>query len=243
MTGQLVPFDFNGQPIRSITVDGEPWFIATDVCSILEIGNSRQAVSYLDDDEKGVTTNDTPGGAQQVGIVNESGLYSLILRSRKAEAKAFKKWVTSVLLPQIRKTGAYGQPTMSREELLSRAVLEATSAIAELEPKAKAFDTFLSSVGDYSVNEAAKVLSRDHGILTGQGRLFQFMETLGWIYRDAKNRPLPYQTQVDNGRLVAKPQFHYHPETGDVVADPPQIRVTAKGLDALRGKYLDSKSA
>lgn len=238
MSTDLTPFDFNGQPIRSVTINGEPWFIATDVCSILEIGNSRQAVSYLDDDEKGVTTNDTLGGTQQVGIVNESGLYSLILRSRKAEAKAFKKWVTSVLLPQIRKTGSYGQPTMSREELLSRAVLQADEWIKELEPKAKAFDTFLSSTGDYSVNEAAKVLSRDHGILTGQGRLFAYMEKIGWLYRDAKNKPVPLQTQINNGRLVAKAQFHYHPETGDVVADSPQVRITAKGLDALRSKYL-----
>ena len=242
MSANLMPFEYEGQDIRTVTIGDDPWFVAADVARILGYRDAANLTRRLDDDERGTRSMSTPSGQQDMTVISESGLYSAILGSQVTGAKAFKKWVTSVLLPQIRKTGAYGQPTMTREELLSRAVLEATSAIAELEPKAKAFDTFLSSVGDYSVNEAAKVLSRDHGILTGQGRLFQFMETHGWIYRDAKNRPLPYQTQVDNGRLVAKPQFHYHPETGDVVADPPQIRVTAKGLEALRGKYLDDKA-
>lgn len=243
MTGQLMPFDYEGNEIRTMQIDGAPAFIGKDACTVLGISKYRDAITQLDDDERVSVAVDTLGGTQQMTAVTESGLYALMLISRSPKVKPFRRWVTGTVLPQIRKTSFYGQPTMSRVELLSRAVLEATSAIAELEPKAKAFDAFLSSVGDYSVNEAAKVLSRDHGILTGQGRLFQFMETIGWIYRDAKNRPLPYQTQVDAGRLVAKPQFHFHPETGDVVADPPQIRITAKGLDALRGKYLDTKSA
>lgn len=114
----------------------------------------------------------------------------------------------------------------------------AESKVAELAPKAETFDAFLSSVGDYSVNEAAKILARDNNILTGQGRLFTFMQGLGWIYRDAKGRPIPYQAQVDAGRLAARAQFHFHPETGERIPDPPQIRVTAKGLAALRHKYL-----
>lgn len=248
MTADLVPFAYEGAELRSVLVDGEPWFITADALALLDLG--RSSTTALDDDEKGVHSMDTLGGKQSAAVISESGLYSLILRSRKDEAKAIKRWITREVLPAIRKTGTYTVALPeTREELLARAVLEATSAlaekdahIAELEPKAKTFDVFLSTVGDYSVNEAAKVLSRDHGILTGQQRLFTFMEKLCWIYRDGKGKPVPYQTQVENGRLVAKPQFHYHPETGEVVADPPQIRVTAKGLEALHQKYLAAAS-
>lgn len=92
-------------------LEGEPWFVAADVCRALGLGNSRQTLSYLDDDEKGVITSDTLGGKQEMSTINEPGLYSLILRSRKPEAKAFKRWITHEV---IRKTGGYiaGQETM-----------------------------------------------------------------------------------------------------------------------------------
>lgn len=106
MTG-VMPFDFEGAPVRVIEIDEAPWFVAADVCRVLEIGNSRQALSRLDDDEKGVTTNDTLGGNQEMAVISESGLYSLILTSRKPAAKRFKKWVTSELLPTIRRTGVW----------------------------------------------------------------------------------------------------------------------------------------
>lgn len=106
---QLQVFNFTENvSIRTImSEDGCPWFVAADVCTALEIVNSRQAVSRLDEDEKGVTTNDTLGGKQTMATINESGLYSLILTSRKPEAKKFKKWVTSEVLPAIRKYGKY----------------------------------------------------------------------------------------------------------------------------------------
>lgn len=91
-----------------IDTKGEPWFVAKDVCDILEISNSRDAISRLDDDEKGVAQTDTLGGLQDVNIINESGLYGLIFRSDKPQAKAFRKWVTSEVLPAIRKFGRYG---------------------------------------------------------------------------------------------------------------------------------------
>lgn len=105
---QPLRFDFNGNPLTA-TYDerGEPRFIASDVCKILDIGNIAQAVARLDDDEKGITTVYTLGGSQDVLTVNESGLYSLVLTSRKKEAKAFKRWITHEVLPAIRKTGKY----------------------------------------------------------------------------------------------------------------------------------------
>lgn len=101
---------YNNNQLRVIDKNGEPWFVAKDVCEILELGNTSQAVSYLDDDEKGISTNDTPSGRQEMLIVSESGLYSLIFRSRKDEAKNFRRWVTHEVLPSIRKTGSYTVP-------------------------------------------------------------------------------------------------------------------------------------
>jgi prophage antirepressor-like protein len=108
----LQVFEYEDQrPFRIIDINGEPWFVLADVCRELEVGNPSQAASTLDDDEKGIITGDTLGGAQKMVIVNESGLYSLILRSRKPAAKRFKKWVTKEVLPSIRKTGGYGRNT------------------------------------------------------------------------------------------------------------------------------------
>ena len=99
---------------QSKTLEGEPWFVAADVAKALGLGNSSMAVSKLDEDEKGISLIDTLGGEQKLGIVNESGLYSLVLSSRKPEAKAFKRWITHEVIPSIRKTGGYiaGQETI-----------------------------------------------------------------------------------------------------------------------------------
>ena len=96
--------------MRVVMRDGEPWFVAADVCMALELGNSRQALTRLDSDEKGVISTDTLGEKQEMSIVNEAGLYSLVLGSRKPEAKAFKRWVTHDILPSIRKHGMYATP-------------------------------------------------------------------------------------------------------------------------------------
>ncbi|WP_018126127.1 BRO-like protein [Desulfovibrio oxyclinae] len=105
--GSVIPFDFDGSAVRVVMREDEPWFVAKDVCGVLDIGNSRQAVSRLEEDEKGVITSDTLGGSQKVSAVSESGLYALIFTSRKPEARRFRKWVTSEVLPAIRKHGRY----------------------------------------------------------------------------------------------------------------------------------------
>ena len=97
--------------IRVVERSGAPWFVGKDVCDCLEIGNSRDAAASLDDDEKGVALIDTPGGKQEMSIISEPGLYSLVLRSRKPEAKAFKRWIVHEVLPAIRKHGGYLTPT------------------------------------------------------------------------------------------------------------------------------------
>jgi prophage antirepressor-like protein len=107
MENKINIYDFKDQPIRIIDRDGEPWFVAADVCRVLEIGNVSHAVSRLHEDEKGIASNDTLGGKQQLIIISESGLYALIFTSRKPEAQEFRKWVTHEVLPAIRKTGQF----------------------------------------------------------------------------------------------------------------------------------------
>ncbi|MFD1244832.1 BRO-N domain-containing protein [Paralysiella testudinis] len=115
-------FNFDHLPVRTVNRDGEIWFVAADVCAALELANPRQVVSRLDDDEKGVLTVDTLGGPQEVVIVSESGLYSLILTSRKEEAKRFKRWVTHDVLPAIRTTGKYeAKPGRGRRAVTQQA--------------------------------------------------------------------------------------------------------------------------
>ena len=105
---EVFNFSQERMPIRVQVINNEPWFVAKDVCDVLEHSNHKMAVKNLDDDEKGVSSVYSPGGVQQTTIINESGLYSLIFQSRKPEAKTFRKWVTSEVLPSIRKKGYYG---------------------------------------------------------------------------------------------------------------------------------------
>lgn len=128
---QIFKHEAFGQ-IRVIDRDGEPWFIAVDVCKALELGNSRQAIARLDDDEKGVISIDTPGGPQEMSVINEPGLYSLVLGSRKPEAKTFKRWVTHEVLPSIRQNGYYAlmpvetsQRTLTPDDYLRAATIVA----------------------------------------------------------------------------------------------------------------------
>lgn len=125
-------FRFENQEVRFVGTAEDPWWVAADICAVLEISNNRDAVSRLDDDEKGVVITDTLGGQQELVTINESGLYSLILTSRKPQAKKFKKWITSEVLPAIRKTGSYSltqqNPDSRFAEDLMLADFAATSA-------------------------------------------------------------------------------------------------------------------
>ncbi|WP_338668054.1 BRO-N domain-containing protein [Pseudodesulfovibrio methanolicus] len=132
-----------GNDLRTLMdKNDEPWFVAKDVCDVLEIKNSRRGVAGLDDDEKGVHTVNTPSGMQDMQVINESGLYSLILRSRKPEAKAFKKWITSEVLPSIRKKGGYmvAKADETPAEIMARAVLLAQDTIKQRDERIAALE-------------------------------------------------------------------------------------------------------
>jgi phage antirepressor YoqD-like protein len=179
----------------------------------------------------------TPGGEQIVTIISEPGLYSLILRSKLPQAKAFKRWVSHEVLPAIRKTGSYSVAEVSRKELALMVIQaeEEKEALAvrvrELEPAAQSWQVLASAEGDFSVADTAKILSRDGGIAVGRNRLFAALLEMRWAYRQAADsRPRAMQYAVDRGWLSELPQSHNHPETGELILDPPQVRVTVKGL-------------
>lgn len=230
----LAIFDYQGAEVRTVTIDGEPWFVASDVCSVLDIGNPSHAVTRLDDDEVTLISNE----GRPTNVVSEAGLFSLILGSRKPEARAFKRWITHDVLPSIRRTGAYAVETP--EQLLARALVTAQGVIerkdehiAVLTPRAEAWDELASAEGDYEVADAAKILARA-GVETGRTRLFTQLADLRWIHRGHHGKWTAYQTAVDAGYLAERPQSHHHPRTGELVLDPPQVRVTVRGLERLR---------
>lgn len=235
----LEVFRFEGATVRTVMVDGVPWFFAVDVATLLGYSATSAATRTLDEDEKDVHTLHTPGGPQESTIVSEAGLFSMILRSRIPDARDFKRWVTHEVLPSIHRSGSYAVPE-TREQLLARAVIEANSAISEahqqieaLTPRAEAWDELASAEGDYSVADAAKILARA-GIETGPQRLFEQLADIAWIFRGRDGKWRAYAEIVARGQLAEKPQSHHHPRTGELVLDPPQVRVTVRGLERLR---------
>lgn len=116
-TNEIIPFDYHGQAVRSLLIDGEPWFVAKDICEILDLGNPTVTVSRLDTDE--VTKFNLGSQSGETNIVSESGLYSLTLGSKKPEAKPFKRWVTHDVIPAVRKTGTYSVKPMTPIQMLA----------------------------------------------------------------------------------------------------------------------------
>lgn len=233
MSAELQPFDFHGQPVRVLTDEqGDPWWFAADVAAVLGMGNVHSSLALLDEDERSLHTVES---RPAVSIISESGLYSLVLRSRRPEAKEFKRWVTREVLPAIRRTGAYVAPMSDRDRAvaLAREVLSLAEQVAELEPRAQFADRMLTADGDLSVADAGKALTRA-GVKVGERRLFSVLAGMRWVYRSqADGRWRVYQAAIESGWMSVLPQSHYHPKTGVLVLDPPQPRVTPKGLQRL----------
>jgi len=247
---EVEAFAFGDHPIRVVLIDGDPWFVLADLCRALDLSAVGRVAGRLDEGVRQTHTLPTAGGPQQMTIVSEAGMYEVVIRSDKPDAAAFRRWVTNEVLPSIRRTGAYVTPdrlpdrkTLARwvieaEERAEReaaARLEAERRAAELEAPASAWQHMTNSVGDYSVADAAKVLSRDPRITIGRDRLFAFMAAQGWVYRDrGTGRWRAYQTQVNAGRLVEKLGSPYlHEPSGEMRLPDPTIRVTCKGLQEL----------
>jgi anti-repressor protein len=241
----LEVFSYADTTIRTMVIDDEPWFVARDVLDVRGRTNLTEALRGLDDDEFSTTEVVDSAGRRQPNayIVNEPGLYSLILRSRKPEAKAFKRWITHEVLPAIRRTGRYetapAVPQSFAEALQlaadqARQLEVAEQQLAIAAPKADAWDHLATAAGDYSVADASKILSRDPAIKVGRDRLFTLLNGYRWVYRrELDNRWTVYQRAVDTGWVSELASSHYHPRTGELVLDAPQVRITAKGLGEL----------
>jgi anti-repressor protein len=234
-------FPETGQDVRTILIDGEPWFVAMDVCRVLDIGRTHDAVRGLDPDERGTDTIRTPGGDQQVSIVSEAGLYALIMRSRKKEARAFRRWITHEVLPSIRRTGAYSAPQRAvpaldtPEGILAMAtafraaaedLVGARQRVAELEPAAEAWQVLGEGTGNFSLRETAAILNQDPAIKTGQNRLAAFLRDEGLL--DAKGRPYVRYARY----ILQRPMPWTHPHTGEPQLGT-QLRITPAGVAFL----------
>ena len=236
--------------IRVVERDGEPWFVAVDICGALDIANSRDALTRIDEDEKGVALTDTLGGAQEVAVVNEPGLYSLVLGSRKSEARAFKRWITHEVLPAIRKTGMYATPatveamlanpdTMIqvlqafKDEREQRLALE-TRVVADA-PKVAFADAVETSTDSCLVGQLAKII-RQNGYEIGANRLFEYLRKEGYLCRAGSNRNMPTQRSMEAGWFEVKESVLENPDGSIRVVRTP--KVTGKGQIYFVNKFL-----
>lgn len=232
--------------IRTVVKDGEPWFVGKDVAEILGHSNPQRALrDYIDDDDKGVTKIVTPGGTQTMAIINESGLYSLILSSKLPNAKKFKKWVTSEVLPSIRKNGGYiaGQEIMSDDELMARAlqvaqnkILERDKQIETMKPKAIFADAVAASHTSILIGDLAKLISQN-GVNIGQKRLFKWLRDNGYlIKREGSDRNMPTQRSMEMKLFEVKESTISNPDGSVRITRTP--KVTGKGQQYFVNKFL-----
>ncbi|MFY1822921.1 phage antirepressor [Bifidobacterium bifidum] len=253
MNNEIQQFDFRGASLRTLTDEaGEPWFVAKDVCDILELTNPAVALQSLDDDEKTNLSNSyvwSESGRRPL-IISEPGLYRLVMRSRKPEAKEFQRWVTHEVLPQIRKTGGYIPTTAADDDMtiLAKAVMigqrtmeaqkqkiaEQQTRIVELEPKARFADAVAASDGTCLVGELAKML-RQNGMDIGQNRLFRLLQADGYLGKSGSNRNVPTQRAMDLGLFRIKETTVTHADGHTTVSRTP--KVTGKGQRYFIDRY------
>lgn len=255
MSQQVETYKFHGSdPVRVVTgEDGEPWFVAKDVCDILGHSNVSMALDRLDDDER---SKFNLGRQGNTNIVNEAGLYSLVLGSRKPEAHEFKRWVTHEVLPSIRKHGGYlaGQEQMTPEQMVLASMRYLESKISEQQatiddqagqleaqkPKVLFADAVGASDGTCLVGELAKMLTQA-GYTVGQNRLFRQLRDDGFLGKVGQNRNVPLQRWLEQGLFRIKETAITHPD-GHVTLNR-TTKVTGKGQRYLIDYYTKGKAA
>ena len=238
-------FNYQNNEVRTVEMNGEPWFVLKDVCEVLGISHITDTAKRMDEDEVGQTeVTDSMGRKQSTYIINESGLYNVILRSDKPEAKPFRKWVTSEVLPSIRKHGAYMTPETLQAAILNpdtliqlcqqikaeqdkNAVLTAANSQLTVEkqimqPKADYFDELVDRNLLTSFRETAKQLE------IGEKSFIQFLLDKKYIYRDKKGKLMPY-AEKNNGLFEVKECFNEKPQWSGT-----QTLVTPKGRETFR---------
>ena len=242
-------FVYSGEQLRTVQRDDGLWWVLMDVCQVLGIANHKMVAQRLDEDEVSLADLiDTMGRTQKTTIINEPGLYAVILRSDKPEAKAFKRWVTHDVLPSIRKTGGYiaGSQSMTDAEIMATALQIANrtidqnkAKIKELEPKGVFADAVSASKSSILVGELAKVL-RQNGINMGEKRLFDWLHNNGYLVRrNGGDRNMPTQRSVEQGLFVIKETIITHSDGHITVRKT--AKVTGKGQVYFVNKFLGGR--
>ena len=225
-------FEYGKSKVRVVIKNGEPWFVARDICDILELTNITDTLKRVDKDDLDTTeVIDSIGRKQQVYIVSEPGLYVLVFESRKPEAKQFKKWVTHEVLPTIRQTGQYvaGYKIPQTYPEALRLAADLAEQNQKLLPKAEQYDKFICGENYQDMNTVAKALG------TGRNRLFRFLRERKILMQNNT----PYQQYIDAGYFVVKEKPI---QMGGNVINKPQTYVTAKGVDWL-SRFLDERAS
>lgn len=239
--------------VRTIMVCGELVFVANDIAKILGYSNPRDAINkHVDDEDKGVAECDTPGGVQRLAVINESGMYSLVLSSKLPNAKKFKRWITSEVIPSIRKNGGYiaGQESLSDDELMAKAVLVAQKKIAERDaiiaqqsqkieadrPKTIFADAVSTSKTSILIGDLAKLICQN-GHQIGQKRLFQWMRDHGYLMKIGASYNMPTQRYMEQGLFEVKERSIQNPDGS--VRITKTTTITGKGQLYFINKFLN----
>jgi anti-repressor protein len=249
-------FQYGEKEVRTVVINNEPWFVAKDVCVVLEISDARKSVNLLDEDERNIIpVTDSLGRNQDTFIINEPGLYSLVMKSRKPEAKQFKRWITHEVLPTIRKHGAYmtddalektlqdpdyiiGVISALKDEKQKRIAAEQT--VEKQKPKVLFADAVETSKASILIGELAKLL-KQNGVEIGQKRLFDWLRDNGYLIKrigDEYNNPT--QKSMELGLFEIKKSTINNPDGSVRVTKT--SKVTGKGQIYFINKFLKEKA-
>lgn len=217
---ELKQFNFENNQVRTLLINNEPWFVGKDVADILGYQNSSRDINrHVDEEDRQNYQNGTSEiNNRGMTIINESGLYSLVLSSKLPNAKKFKHWVTSEVLPQIRKTGSYATPQLTGEELMAKALIEAKSVlerqnkqIIEMKPKAIFADAVATSDTSILIGDLAKLI-KQNGTDIGQKRLFERMRNDGYLIKTGTSKNMPTQKAMEKGLFEVKERVISNPD-------------------------------
>ena len=243
----LQTFNFNNQPVRTVQLNNQPYWVLKDVCDVLELSNPTVVANRLEDDE--VTKFNLGGLSGETNIITESGLYAVILRSDKPNAKEFRKWVTSEVLPAIRKTGVYltdekaydiTHNPQSLADLLLQAgeqLKQKEIIIQEMEPKALFADAVAASNSNILIGDLAKLI-KQNGHDIGQKRLFDWLRDNGYLIKYGSSRNMPTQLAMNLGLFKVKESTFSNPDGS--VRITRTTKVTGKGQQYFINKFLGS---
>ncbi|MEI3845361.1 MULTISPECIES: phage antirepressor [unclassified Microbacterium] len=233
----LEVFKYGEHHVRTVVVNGEPWFVLADLARVLEIAAPGRLAARLDEDVRQTHTLQTAGGSQRMVIVSEPGMYEVVLRSDKPEARRFRWWITNDVLPTIRKTGRYGSdvdmlaalPSAKLLRLAAEAAERAEAAEAKIAldaPKVEAYDTFMDADGTYGVGAVAKMLG------LSQNKLFDLLRNAGVLIAKGAMRNTPYQKYMQYFSVVAHPFERSNGERSVSYT----TKVQPSGVDFIRRK-------